>query len=288
MTSSVVVQNFSDEDAARLLHAPRPNDDKYSRGVVGFLTGSPAYPGAAVLGVSAALSLGVGMVRFVGAPVVANLVLQHRPEVVCRDGHADVWVLGSGVDPDERGVEETQRMQRALGSPAPTVLDAGALDLIEHAGLRTIITPHVGELVRMFARAGEVVDPHEVAAEPAPWARRAAEQWQVAVVLKGHRTLVAVPHRNSMLQPVTGSSWLSTAGTGDALAGAIGAVLAPLAARQSAHSEGPLSWEVIAAGVAAAANVHARASNMLAGPFTALALAEELSDARRAIVSQVS
>jgi len=45
---------------------PQPEDDKYSRGVLGVVTGSTMYPGAAVLGVEAALRTGVGMVRYLG------------------------------------------------------------------------------------------------------------------------------------------------------------------------------------------------------------------------------
>ena len=82
---------WSQKDAAAWLRAPRPDDDKYSRGVVGIRTGSPAYPGAAVLGVEAAWRTGTGMVRFEGADSVARLVLQRRPETVhgggaCRRG----------------------------------------------------------------------------------------------------------------------------------------------------------------------------------------------------------
>ena len=50
-------------EAASWIAVPEEGDDKYSRGVVGFVTGSPRYPGAAVLGVEAALRTGGGMVR---------------------------------------------------------------------------------------------------------------------------------------------------------------------------------------------------------------------------------
>jgi ADP-dependent NAD(P)H-hydrate dehydratase / NAD(P)H-hydrate epimerase len=57
---------FGRDDAAAWIAAPADDDDKYSRGVVGFVTGSARYPGAAVLGVEAALRTGVGMVRYLG------------------------------------------------------------------------------------------------------------------------------------------------------------------------------------------------------------------------------
>ena len=77
---------LSSADAAALVRVPTADDDKYSRGVVGFVTGSTRYPGAAVLGVEAALRTGVGMVRYLGPARPTDLVLQRRPEVVANDG----------------------------------------------------------------------------------------------------------------------------------------------------------------------------------------------------------
>ena len=57
---------FGPSEARAWIATPGPDDDKYSRGVLGFVTGSPRYPGAAVLGVDAALHAGVGMVRYLG------------------------------------------------------------------------------------------------------------------------------------------------------------------------------------------------------------------------------
>ena len=57
---------FGRVEAAASIAVPSDDDDKYSRGVVGFVTGSARYPGAAVLGVEAALRTGVGMVRYLG------------------------------------------------------------------------------------------------------------------------------------------------------------------------------------------------------------------------------
>ena len=50
----------------KYLQLPQTTDDKYSRGVEGFVTGSNAYPGAAILGVTAAIRTGIGMVRYFG------------------------------------------------------------------------------------------------------------------------------------------------------------------------------------------------------------------------------
>src|SRR6195952_1616698 len=93
---------FGVDDAKKWIAVPGENDDKYSRGVLGFVTGSARYPGAAVLGVEAALHTGVGMVRYLGPGRPTRLVLQRRPEAVTAEGRVQAWVLGSGQDASER------------------------------------------------------------------------------------------------------------------------------------------------------------------------------------------
>lgn len=281
---SIHTSAFRDADAAEFLIVPRAEDDKYTRGVVGFVTGSPEYPGAAVLGVSAALHTGAGMVRFNSDAAVASLVLQRHPEVVCRAGRAHAWVLGSGVDHLTRSGDAVERMLAALDSQVPCVLDAGALDLVTRVTGPAVITPHASELARLFAANGVTVTAHEVAADPATWAKVAADKWNVCVLLKGHTTVIAVPNDDTVLMPPHGSEWLATAGTGDVLAGALGAILATVSARSAAHDASPsLDTHAIAGCAATASTLHAKASRALAAPFTAVELATGLSAARRAL-----
>lgn len=279
---SISTRKFDEVDASVYLVAPGVNDDKYTRGVVGFVTGSQQYPGAAVLGVSAALRTGVGMVRFLSEAVPTALVLQSHPEVVCRDGRVNAWVLGSGVDQSQRTAVMTERMLAALASHAPCVLDAGALDLVDRACGPTVVTPHAHELARMFTAAGQLVSPDDVATDSVRWAKTAADRWNVCVLLKGHTTVIALPGETSVLMPTSGSEWLATAGTGDVLAGALGAVLATVAARCETLRVA-FTAETLAGCAATAATLHAKASQSIAAPFTALELAQALSVARRTL-----
>lgn len=207
-------------DAARWIAVPGPGDDKYSRGVLGVVTGSDQYPGAAVLGVEAALRTGVGMVRYLGPRRATDLVLHRRPEAVASDGRVQAWLLGSGMDPVDR---DTTLMERALDQGLPVVLDGGALDLRARARGPVVLTPHYRELARVLG-----ADAREIAADPATWAGRASVELDATVLLKGHATYVAGP--GVLLRVSAAPAWLATAGAGDALGGILGALVATHAA----------------------------------------------------------
>ncbi|MGT2424862.1 ADP-dependent NAD(P)H-hydrate dehydratase [Amnibacterium kyonggiense] len=211
-------------EAARAIAVPSAESDKYSRGVLGIVTGSEQYPGAAVLGVEAASRTGVGMVRYLGPERPAALVLARRPEVVTADGRVQAWLFGSGTTPD-RDADERARLVERLDQRLPTVLDAGALDLVPAASGPVVITPHFGELVPVLGAVGIDVAKEDVAAEPERWAVRAAAETGVTVLLKGATTMIA--DASGLRCTVrAGQPWLATAGSGDVLGGILGALLA--------------------------------------------------------------
>lgn len=207
---------WTPDDAAAVLRVPGEHDDKYTRGVLGVITGSTMYPGAAVLTVEAALRTGIGMVRYLGPERAADLVLARRPEAVTADGRVQAWLLGSGMDAVRR---DTRSMIVALGQGLPAVLDGGALDLHDEAAGPVVITPHYRELARVIG-----ADVDAIAAEPARWASTAAEALGATVLLKGHTTYVA--GGGELFAVRSAPSWLATAGSGDALAGILGALVA--------------------------------------------------------------
>ena len=212
--------DFTSDDARTGIAVPRPDDDKYSRGVLGMVTGSSAYPGAAVLGVEAALHTGVGMLRYLGDRRPTDFVLQRRPEAVTAEGRVQAWLVGSGMDAAQRDTATASRLTAALSSGLPIVVDAGALDLLPDATGPVIITPHFRELARVLG-----VTRDEIAADPRGAASRAAEKLGVTVLLKGHHTFVAAPD-GTRLMASSAPAWLATAGAGDALGGILGALVA--------------------------------------------------------------
>lgn len=251
------------------LRTPSASDDKRSMGVLGVVTGSERYPGAAVLGVEAAWRTGIGYVRLWAPRRVQDLVLARRPETVCHElgeasGSVDAWLLGSGQDARERDPALRSLQLEALASGAPCVVDAGALDLVRgHAG-PTVVTPHERELLRMPPVQGQQI-------ERAAAAALVAAELDVVVVAKGAPTHVVAPD-GSDIAVAAQTHRLATAGTGDVLAGALGALLAGSAAF-AAHGAS------LASMAAEAVWLHGEAAALAATddrPITALDVAERL------------
>lgn len=263
------------DDAARHIAVPAEHDDKYSRGVLGVITGSEQYPGAAVLGVEAALHTGVGMLRYLGARKPADLVLQRRPEAVTSGGRVQAWLLGSGMDHAVREHASLKLMTDAVGQGLPTVLDGGALDLHAKASGPVVITPHFGELARVLG-----VDRLDVAAAPATWARKAADQFGVTVLLKGYTSYIAGP--GVSLSASAAPTWLATAGAGDALAGILGALVATHAKEVAADGT------TLARLAATAAVLHGLAAHRASagGPLTILGLCAAIPATIAALVGE--
>lgn len=288
-------------DAAPLLLAPVPESHKYSRGVLGLRTGSSSYPGAAVLGAEAAWRTGVGLVRYFaprddaapefGLPSPASAILARRPETVFshdRDedrARCDAWLIGSGTDSARRSFSESEALVALLAGSTPVVADAGALDLVASSRLTApiIVTPHQGEFRTLWAASGL-----EAAAEGLPAADRAsilASHLGATVLLKGSQTVVAAPS-GAVYAHGPATPWLASAGTGDVLAGILGALVA-------VHSKRIRQDELLLAQLGAtAALLHDDAARLASGdrkasgsggPITALDVAEAVPRAVAAL-----
>ncbi|WP_433610921.1 NAD(P)H-hydrate dehydratase [Dactylosporangium sp. CA-139114] len=255
------------DDIAAWWPRAQPSDNKYSRGVVGLATGSDKYPGAAVLSTAGALAGPVGLVRYAGS--AADAVRLHHPPVIATErvadaGRVQAWACGSGLGTDERAYGE---LRAVLGAPVPAILDADALTLLADARLAdwlrerdapTVVTPHDGEFQRL---SGGAPGDDRVAA-----AVTLAARMDAVVLLKGYRTIVATPDGRVYVN-LTGTAALATGGTGDVLAGLLGALLA--GGMQAEHA------------AVAAAYTHGLAGRRAAegGPVTASDVASHLRGA---------
>jgi ADP-dependent NAD(P)H-hydrate dehydratase / NAD(P)H-hydrate epimerase len=245
-------------DVAALLPVPGPFDHKYTRGVVGVRAGSQTYPGAAVLCTSGAASGIAGMVRYLGS--AADAVRARHPEVVASEGRVQAWVVGSGGDTDAE-----QALADALADAVPTVVDADALMHVRRGPKDLVLTPHAGELARMLG-----VEREQVEAEQLHFARRAAEEYDAVVLLKGRHTLIADPGGRVRVT-TSGVPWLAVAGAGDVLAGVIGSLLAA----------GLSPWDAASAGSWLHGAAAAQASG--GGPLSATRVADAISEVVRSL-----
>ena len=211
-------------DVRALVPVPGPEDDKYTRGVVGVAAGSSTYPGAGVLCTGSAVRGGSGMVRYAGS--AADQVRARWPEVVVSEGRpseagrVQAWVVGPGMGTDDAAAEV---LRDVLAQDVPVLVDADGLTLLARdTGLLrgrtapTVLTPHDREFERIAGPVG---------ADRVGAARRAAAELGVTMLLKGNATVVADPDGAVWVNP-TGTPWLATAGSGDVLSGLGGALLA--------------------------------------------------------------
>ena len=222
------VKKWSARDAAKCIITPSDLDHKYSRGVLGVITGSAQFPGAAVLTTSAASATGVGMVRFHSSSGLAHLILHSSPSTVVQPGKVAAWLVGSGIDSKKYSDFTTWLRHRWFKlirlQSVPTVLDAGALSLAGSLEQPTVITPHSGELATLLSARGVQVSAEGIEGDPKKWVQIAADTLGVTVLLKGATTYVA--NDEVLIQLPVATPWLATAGSGDVLSGIMGALVA--------------------------------------------------------------
>ncbi len=249
---------------------PRPGrvDDKYSQGVVGIVAGSTRYPGAGRLCCAGAVAATSGMVRYVGPSDVTAAL----PEVVVAPdlasaGRVQAWVVGPGIGVDDAAAA---LLRTVLATDLPVLVDADALTLLaaDPVVLRarrapTLLTPHAGEFERLTG-----TPPGERGARLAA-VRASAADLGVHVLLKGATTLIAAPDGRAAVN-LAPSAAPATAGSGDVLAGIIGALLAA--------GRDPLSAAALGARVHAAAADGASGGAPIGASLLAAAIHPTLAD----------
>lgn len=244
------------------LAAPAADTHKYRRGLLAVVIG--AMPGAGVLAAVSAQSAGAGYVKLLGegAPTPAELVTDARPlaEAIA-EMRLSALLVGPGLGRDAAARE---RLAITLARDIPTVLDADALMLLGERLLTErsaplIATPHEGELATLERSFGL-----ESTGTKIDRAVALARESGMIVVAKGPDTVIAAPD-GRIVCTARGSSWLSTAGTGDVLAGTIVSRLATGAEPFTAACEGV--W------------LHSEAARLCPAPFTAGQLAGTIRSA---------
>ena len=230
-----------------LLPKREKNSNKGTFGKLLLITGSEKYRGAAHLSAEAALRGGVGLVSFAGpAALVSDLSLKY-PEIVYRETESiaeiseseiealvelskkhTTTLLGSGSDNTDGLLRLTKALLDSEGGTL--VLDADAINAlskngddgilaIKNAKRKVVITPHPLEFARLINDDVAKVQLHRLEK-----AEKFAKETGAVVVLKGASTIIT--DGKSVYINASGSSALAKAGSGDVLAGLIGAMCA--------------------------------------------------------------
>ncbi|QNE30976.1 NAD(P)H-hydrate dehydratase [Sphingomonas sp. NBWT7] len=214
--------------AAPSLNTPPTSAHKYSRGTVTVVAGS--MPGASALAATAAARAGAGYVLLLGSATdrLPHAIVRRRFSAeALADTRIGAVVIGPGLG---SGDAAQARLYAALESGRPLVVDGDALRQIDGRRFngRAILTPHAGEFAHLFGEDG---------GSKLDRALAAARKVEAIVVFKGADTVIAAPDGRVIIH-ADAPAWLSTAGTGDVLAGTIAARLAAGRDPLDAASEG--------------------------------------------------
>ena len=221
------VQLMNRELARTILPKIWPTMHKGDNGRLLMLTGSTRYPGAGILSTLGALNGGTGLLTHSWPPELNQTLLQWAPEAMPVPRSQEIeWdgfnavVMGSGL-----GADAEQLCPKVLRHcPLPSVVDADALALVgereENLRQNLVLTPHPGELARLMERPAKELERNRIES-----AIEAARRWNCVVCFKGAPTVTASPTGKVYING-SGNPVLAQGGTGDVLAGVIGAYLA--------------------------------------------------------------
>jgi len=254
---------------------------KGSYGHVYVLGGSVGHTGAPQLAALGAYAAGAGLVSILCPDDVWQVIAAANLEVMCYpQSTADWHQAGAIVAGPGWGVDQGELLQTLLTSDKALVLDADALNMIaadknlqkqlagryEQYDAETVMTPHPGEAARLLGCSSADIQRNRKESILSLTTRYAC--W---VVLKGSETLIASPRGDVFLNPF-GSAQLAVAGSGDVLAGIVGAQLAKAADKQ-------LDLGVL---ISSAVALHAKAGERR-GWYLAGELAKQVADVRQRI-----
>ena len=228
------------EDIPELISKRLADTHKGTYGHVAVWAGQKTSPGAAILALMGALRSGAGLVSWLADEATLQLATKRPPEAMLRVTSAEqtneAWladmfegataaVIGPGLSGDQLCEERLKHL--LYESSLSLCLDAEALNqLAAHPywwqGIRSdlVLTPHPKEMARL---TGKTVP--EVQADRIGIATEFAKVHDCVLVLKGAGTVVAAPSGEAWIIGA-GNAGMATGGSGDVLAGMVGAFLA--------------------------------------------------------------
>lgn len=246
---ALMVELIEAKMVASLLPVRKRDSHKGTYGHLFVVGGSTGMTGAVSLACQAALAVGAGVVT-AGVPGSLHDVMESKlteamtkPMPEFRPGNFHQSAAGSILEFAEKatalvmgpGMGRSQSVKELINEvlpqiSTPKVIDADALnaiaeilidrpDFIKAFSGSTVLTPHPGEMARLTGASVEEIEGDRIA-----FAKRFAEVWHCTLVLKGAHTVIADPDGRVYLN-ITGNAGMATGGTGDVLAGMIGALM---------------------------------------------------------------
>ena len=255
------------EDVRGWLSPRERSAHKGSFGTLAIIGGNRGMVGAALLAARAALHCGAGKVYCGLLASDAPTVDPVQPELMLRavDDAISARVLvvgpGAGQSPSATSATMFDRvlLPALVGSNKPLVIDADALNTVAYSetlraalgkprNAPTVITPHPGEAARLLG-----MDTAQVESDRVGNALALAQRFNAEVVLKGAGSVCASPDGKWSINS-TGNPGLASGGTGDVLAGIVGALLAqgleaPRALRYAVCLHGAAADSLVARGI---------------------------------------
>ena len=248
MVSSLQLNMVTAHDVAPLIGVRPRTANKGNFGHVLVLGGSTGKAGAAAMAGMAALRAGAGLSTVATAKSVLPTVAGFHPELMTEpleetdagsisstaleDGRVDalaerktVLAVGPGISRHSetaafvRGTVKKNKIPIVLDADGLNAFEGHAAELKNKAGT-LVITPHPGEMARLIASTVAAVQRDRLKV-----VRIFAREYQLMVVLKGHRTLIAQPDGTVWVN-TTGNPGMATGGTGDILTGMIAGMIA--------------------------------------------------------------
>lgn len=242
---NININTIGREDIKALLPLRKNDSNKGDYGKIVVVAGSTGMTGAAALAATAALRSGSGLVT-VGIPKSLNMLMEVKlteamslpleddgkgvlsqsctSQILEKMCKTDVLVFGPGLT-NEPSVSDilADILKKA---DIPIIIDADGINalakninILKECNCPVVITPHPGEMSRLTG-----LDIRHIQSDRIEVAQKFAQEWQVTVVLKGARTIIACPTGETFIN-TTGNPGMATGGTGDVLSGLIASLI---------------------------------------------------------------
>ena len=230
MGSSMNVFELEKNDVKKMLPVRKAESNKGTYGKTLIIAGQKGMAGACFFAGKAAYLTGCGLVRIVTAEENREIIQIKLPEAVILSSDsialtkaindADSILIGPGIGTGDEALGLLQKV--FYYAKVPIIVDADGINILSKhmellSELKTdvVLTPHLGEMSRLIKKPVSDIIGHEIEI-----ANQFTERYNIILVMKSHKTLIARNGKNSF-RNTTGDSSLSKGGTGDCLAGLI-------------------------------------------------------------------